>query len=433
MKKSRSCRVLVFCVVMLMTSAPAQERTLAVRADRWLDVASGEVRSEALVVVEGDRITRVGGEVPPGAEVLDLGDVTLLPGLIDSHTHLRSQLGPGSFQQVVRATDADLALSAAYYGRKTLEAGFTTVRDFGGGVDVALARAVTSGMAVAPRVVPSRAPLGITGGHCDVTGLAPGIREQDWRDGVADGVDEVVKAVRYQIKHGAKVIKTCATAGVLSFEESVGAQQYTFEELRAMVEEAARHDVEVAAHAHGAEGIKVAVRAGVASIEHGSILDDEAIALMKEHGTYLVPTTYLSEVIDLSLLPPPIRAKAQSVLPRARESLEKAIRAGVKIAFGTDAGVYPHGDNAREFESLVARGMTPLEAIRSATLNAADLLGTPDRGVIEAGKLADLIAVEGNPLEDVAVLQRVVFVMQGGRVIEVARASLPVIPGHRPN
>ncbi len=399
------------------TPAVAQQVTV-VRADRMLDVLSGEIVNDAVVVVRGSTIEAVNpSSVPDGAMEIDLGDVTLAPGFIDTHTHLAGQIGPESFTAAVRDVESDGAYNAAYYGHKTLAAGFTTVRDFGGDVTVALARAVQAGKIAAPWVIPSRNPLGITGGHCDATGWKPGVLETTWMDGVADGVDEVLKSVRYQIKHGAQVIKTCATAGVLSFEESVGAQQYTFEELEAMVQEAARHDIKVAAHAHGTAGIKAAVQAGVASIEHGSILDDEAIALMIEHGTYLVPTTYLSDVIDMDALPPPIRAKAETVLPMAQESVTRAIAAGVKIAFGTDAGVYPHGENAREFATLVNdRGMDPLEALRSATLHAADLLGKADRGTISAGVLADLVAMEGNPLEDITATERVTFVMRGGTV-----------------
>jgi imidazolonepropionase-like amidohydrolase len=250
-----------------------------------------------------------------------------------------------------------------------------------------------------------------------VTGFAPGVLELTPKDGVADGPWEVVQAVRYQIKHGAEVIKTCATAGVLSLEGPVGAQQYSYEELKAMVDEAARHGVKVAAHAHGADGIKAAVRAGVASIEHGSTLDEEAIALMKEHGTYLVPTTYLVDRINLAVLPPLVRAKAETILPIARESLKRAIAAGVKIAFGTDAGVFPHGENAKEFAVYVKQGMSPLEALRSATLHAADLLGKKDRGVIEAARLADLVAVPGDPVRDITATERVSWVMLGGKVV----------------
>jgi imidazolonepropionase-like amidohydrolase len=276
---------------------------------------------------------------------------------------------------------------------------------------------VHRGDIVAPRIVPSRNALGITGGHCDETGYVPGVLEHGIKEGVADGPWEVVQAVRYQIKHGAQVIKTCATAGVLSMEGPVGAQQYTYDELKAMVDEAARHGVKVAAHAHGTEGIKAAVRAGVASIEHGSMLDDEAIALMKQKGTYLVPTTYLADRINLAVLPPHIQQKARQVLPLARASLRKAIAAGVKIAFGTDAAVFPHGENAREFAVLTSLGMAPLEALRTATIHAADLLGTNDRGELAPGLLADIIAVPGNPLTDIRVTERVLFVMQGGKTV----------------
>lgn len=407
----------VLFLSLLLQSSLLAQGTIVLKADRWLDVRAGTVKNDALIVIEGDKIAAIGGTAPAGAEVIDLGDVTLLPGLIDSHTHLSMQLSAQSFIQPVKLTEADYAMEAVFNARRTIDIGFTTVRDFGSGIDVALSKAVAAGKVVGPRVVPSRYLLGITGGHCDVTGFAPGILERSWREGIADGVDEVVKAVRYQIKHGAKVIKTCATAGVLSFEETVGAQQYSYEELKAMVDEAARHSVKVAAHAHGTEGIKAAVRAGVASIEHGSILDDEAIAMMKERGTYLVPTTYLSEVIDLDALPPLIRQKAETVLPMAQRSLEKAIRAGVKIAFGTDAAVFPHGQNAREFLSLVKRGMSPLEAIRAATINAADLLDVKDRGSLEVGLLADIVAVPGNPVQDISKMLEVGFVMQGGKII----------------
>jgi imidazolonepropionase-like amidohydrolase len=253
-----------------------------------------------------------------------------------------------------------------------------------------------------------------------VTGYAPGILETDFEDGVGDGPSGVLRAARYQIKHGARFIKICATAGVLSFEGPVGAQQFTLEEMQTIVEEAARHGTHVAAHAHGTEGINAAIRAGVASIEHGSMLTDESIALMKEHGTYLVPTTYLAGAIDLDALPPPIRGKAETVLPLAIQSVEKAIREGVRIAFGTDAAVFPHGDNAREFGVLVDRGMDALSALRSATLTPAELLGQDDRGQIAPGFLADIIAVPGNPLENIRVMEDVSFVMKGGVVYKRA-------------
>jgi imidazolonepropionase-like amidohydrolase len=404
--------------VALATSLKAQDLTV-IRADRMLDVETGEILANATVVVEGSRIVAVNpSSVPDGVREIDLGDVTLLPGFMDMHTHLSGQLSAESFYAAVTESMADAAFTATKYARITAMAGFTTVRDFGGDVTVALKHAVEEGTVVGPHVVPSRNPLGITGGHCDVTGFNPGIAEQTIQDGVADGPWAVVQAVRYQIKHGAEVIKTCATAGVLSMEGPVGAQQYTYEELKAMVDEAARHGVKVAAHAHGTEGIKASIRAGIASIEHGSMLDDEAIALMKEHGTYLVPTTYLVDRIDLDVLPELVRHKAETVLPLARESLRRAIAADVNIAFGTDAGVYPHGENAKEFAVLVRMGMDELSALQTATINAADLLGKDDRGRIAEGLLADLIALQGNPLEDITATERVTWVMVGGRIVK---------------
>jgi imidazolonepropionase-like amidohydrolase len=392
---------------------------VVLKAARMLDVVSGRIVSNATLVVEAGRITGVNpSALPDSAHVVDLGDVTLLPGFIDMHTHIAGEIGAGSFTAAVTQTLADATLGAVKYGQRTVMAGFTTVRDFGGDATVAYGRAVERGDVAGPHVIPSRAAIGVTGGHCDVTGFAPGIAELDWRDGVADGVDEVLKAIRYQVKHGAQVIKVCATAGVLSMEGPVGAQQYSLEELQAIVEEAARHGLKVAAHAHGPEGILAAVKAGVASIEHGSMLTDEIIGEMKARGTYLVPTTYLADRIPLDQLPPVVRGKAEQVLPVMRQSLARAIEGGVKIAFGTDAGVYPHGENAGEFAVYVKLGMSPLDALRTATLNAADLLGKDDRGVLANGKLADVIAVAGNPLEDIAATKDARFVMVGGRVVK---------------
>ncbi len=414
-------RTISAIALLIAASGSAAAAQTVVRADRMLDVESGRMLENVAIVVEGGRIQSVNPSAVPSGEVIDLGNVTLLPGLIDSHVHLTFDLEGDWLNRAVRETAADEALRGARNARRTLMAGFTTVRNVGAGgfSDVSLMRAIDAGFVPGPRIIPAAHALGITGGHCDVTGYAPGIMELDPKQGVADGVDEVLLAVRYQIKHGAQVIKTCATAGVLSFEGPVGAQQYSEDELRTTVEEAARHGVKVAAHAHGTEGIKAAVRAGVASIEHGSMLDDETIALMKERGTYLVPTTYLADAIDLDVLPAPVRAKAESVLPLAKRSVEMAIAENVKIAFGTDAAVFAHGDNAKEFGALVERGMSNIEAIRTATLNAADLLGVDDRGRIAEGKVADIIAVPGNPLEDIRTLETVVFVMKGGRVFRL--------------
>ena len=415
MRLSAIFAMLILAPAVAVAQSPAS--VTVVKAARMLDVVTGQIVANPVVVVQGDRILAVGGPAPAGATVIDLGDVTLLPGFIDLHTHLSGEIGPGSFTAAVTATEADAAFAAAANARKTAAAGFTTVRDFGGDVTVALGKAVERGIAVGPHVIPSRDPISITGGHCDATGWAPGILEKSEKDGVADGPWAVVQAVRYQIKHGAQVIKICATAGVLSMEGPVGAQQMSFEEIKAAVDEANRHGLRVAAHAHGTEGIKAAIKAGVTSIEHGSMLDDEAIAMMKERGTYLVPTTYLTERINMAMLPPLIRGKAETIIPLARASLKKAIAAGVKIGFGTDAAVYPHGENAHEFESYTRLGMSPIDALRSATTVAADVLGKTDRGTIAAGKLADLIAVPGDPVRDITLTQHVSWVMVGGRIV----------------
>jgi imidazolonepropionase-like amidohydrolase len=411
--------VSVLVLAVLLCAVPgAQQNTVVLRAARWLDVAAGVVRTPAVVVVQSGRITAVGGEAPAGAQAIELGDVTLLPGLIDAHTHLTGDIEGDWVTRSVRELPADAALRGARNARRTLDAGFTTVRDVGAGgfSDVSLMKAIDAGMVPGPRIIPAAHALGITGGHCDETGWAPGILEAGPEHGIVDGVDAALRAVRYQAKHGARVIKICATAGVLSFDATVGAQQLSDEEMRAVVEEATRHGLKVAAHAHGSQGILAAVKAGVASIEHGSMLTDEILALMKKRGTYLVPTAYLLTAMPIDALPAPIAAKARQIIPLAQESHRQAITSGVKIAFGTDAGVYPHGLNAREFAVYVGYGLSPIEAIRTSTSGAADLLGVSDRGVIAAGKLADVIAVRGDPLKDVKALEQVSFVMKGGEV-----------------
>jgi len=387
-----------------------------------VDVRAGRLVSKPQIVVRGREIVAVGtagDAVPAGAEILDLGELTILPGLIDCHTHLSSTLEGDFVNRSVHEGPADAALRGAKHARRTLLAGFTTVRDVGSAdfVDVALMKAVERGDVDGPWIFPAGHAIGITGGHADETGFRPGILVQDPEHGVANGTDECVRAVREQIKYGAKVIKCMATAGVLSFEDSVGAQQLSDAELRAIVEEATRHGLKVAAHAHGSEGILAAVRAGVASIEHGSMLTDPVIDAMIEHGTYLVPTAYLRHRLDRGNLPAKLLAKADSIFPVAEESLRKAIARGVRIAFGTDAAVFPHGENAHEFAVYVQAGMKPADALRAATTNAADLLGVADRGAIAPGLLADMIGVAGDPLADVTVLQDVRWVMHGGRVV----------------
>lgn len=395
---------------------------VVVRAARMLDVRSGAYVEKPQIRVRGRTIERVEhGDVaaPAGAIVIDLGAATLAPGLIDMHTHLTFAIEGNWKSRDLEEGPPDAALRGARHARLTLLAGFTTVRDLGASdfVDVALMHAVERGDIDGPEIFPAGHAIGITGGHGDATGLRPGLMVGSPESGVADGADACIKAVRTQAKYGAKVIKCMATAGVLSFESSVGAQQLGEDELAAIVAEAKRHGLRVAAHAHGVEGIKAAIRAGVASIEHGSMLDDEAIRLMKERGTFLVPTAYLRERLDLDALPGVTQRKARELFPFADQALRKAIAGGVRIAYGTDAAVYPHGENAHELAVLVRAGMKPIEAVRSATLVACELLGVDDRGEIAAGKLADLIAVDGDPLADVRVFEHVGWVMHWGRVV----------------
>ena len=394
-----------------------QAQSKIIKAAGYLNVLSGELIRPAFVLVEEGFITSLEGtELPDDAEIIDLGDQILLPGLIDMHTHLTMDLEAMSLK--LKDMPADWALRGAKNARITLMSGFTTVRDVGGTgfSDIALAKAIKRGFVVGPDVFPAGHSIGSTGGHMDLTGFAPGVKEQDYRDGVGDGPTELVKATRYQIKHGAKVIKIGATAGVLSFEGSVGAQQLTKDEMTAIVNEAGRHGLKVAAHSHGKEGMLAAVEAGVHSIEHASMIEHEVIEAMIDRGTFLVPTVYIPYGIEWDRLPPLLQKKGRAVSAVSEKNLAAAIAAGVRVAFGTDAGVFPHGQNAREFAILTKIGMSPLAAIQAATSNACDLLGVTDRGEIAAGKRADLIAVNGNPLEDIRLLQDVRFVMKEGIV-----------------
>jgi len=429
-QKISAMRALLLLGIALVLSFPAGAETLVLQAARLLEVDTGNMLKDARVLVVDGKIVEVNpNSIPPEARIVDLGDRTLMPGLIDSHVHLTSS-GDNFRAQILTENAAEAALRGAVSARVTLMAGFTTVRDLAQLIPsstliaVALANASEKGWIVAPRIIAAGHALSITGGQIDPSmwvGSAEGILELGPEYGIADGVDEVVKATRYQIKHGAKVIKIAATAGVMSRQGRIGAQQYSEAELQAVVEEAARHNVRVAAHAMGAAGINAAIRAGVASIEHGWMLDDESIRLMKKHGTYLVPTISMINQISFDDMPAPTLVKAQQVFPLVNQMTAKAIRSGVKIAMGSDASVTPHGRNAFEIMALVGVGMTPLQAIQAATINAADLLGTPDRGRVEPGLLADLIAVDGNPLDDIGALSNVVFVMKGGKIYKQPR------------
>jgi imidazolonepropionase-like amidohydrolase len=396
------------------------------RAARLLDVDKGELVEPGELLIEGERIVAVAPtSVPSDAIVVDLGDLTLLPGLMDMEVNLllggpdhRSPLNPVQDDPAVRT------LRAVVNARRTLEAGFTTVRNLGlfvqtGGLllDVALKKAIDLGWIEGPRVVPAGHAISPTGGHLDPTmfqAFAPHIMPLTVEEGIANGVSEVRKAVRYQIKHGAQLIKVCASGGVMSHTGPAGAQQYSDEELRAVADEAHRAGLKVAAHAHGDDGIRAAVEAGIDCIEHGSLMSDETLDLLVERGTFLVPTTYLADGMDVSRAAPELQAKAAEVFPRAKATIRKAIARGARIACGTDAPAIPHGHNAKELIALVDRGMTPLAAIRAATVVSAELIDVDDRGRLEAGLLADVIAVPGDPLADISVTEDVRFVMKDG-------------------
>jgi imidazolonepropionase-like amidohydrolase len=407
---------------------PTPGPPVLLRARRMLDVVTGAYVEPATLLIENERISAVGtAAVPDDAVVIDLGELTLLPGLMDMEINMLMG-GPsgGNRRADVQDDPAFKTLRAVVNCRTTLNAGFTTVRNLGlfvrtGGVllDVALSRAIDLGWIDGPRIIPAGHAITPTGGHLDPTmfdRLGPGIMPLSVEEGIANGVPEVRKAVRYQLKYGARVIKISASGGVMSHSGEAGAQQYSDEELAAIVDEAHRAGIKVAAHAHGDAGIRACIRAGVDCIEHGSLASDETIALMVEHGTFLVPTSYLSEGLDISRAAPELQAKAAEVFPKARRMLGKAIVAGVKIACGTDAPAVPHGQNAKELWAMVDRGMTPLGAIQAATLGAAELISVEDRGRLEAGLLADIIAVPGDPLTDITVTEDVRFVMKGGQV-----------------
>jgi len=414
-------------VANLTAQAPAPQ-TIAIRAQRMITIASPSVVRDAVIVVSGEKIVAAGTassvSVPAGAKVIDLGDVTLLPGFIDAHTHIAGRtLGdPHADDASVKDYPGYAAILGVENARKTLMAGFTSIRVVGSGNfdDIALRQAIEEGRATGPRIEAAGHALGITGGHCDDNGWRPGLLEAGPEEGIADGVEEVRKAVRYQVKYGATVIKVCATGGVLSEGDAVGATQYTYEEMKAIVDEATKLDRKVAAHAHGTEGIKIATRAGVTSIEHGSFMDDEAARMMAQRGTFLVPTLMAGAAAEAFAKNGVLKGlrgeKALAASAAMRKGVHIAAQRGVTIALGTDAGVIPHGTNAKEFGLMMEwGGLTAIQSLTAGTLNGAKLLGWDKRvGTIEAGKLADIVAVPGNPLEDIHRTEQVTFVMKGG-------------------
>jgi imidazolonepropionase-like amidohydrolase len=388
-------------------------------------VKSGKTLSDQTLIIEDGKIVSSGSaadaKIPSNAVRIELPSATVLPGFIDAHTHLT--MDPKFGYETLALSTSRQALIGAKNARVTLLAGFTTVRNVGAKdfSDVALRDAINAGDVPGPRMLVSGPPLSITGGHCD-NNMLP-FEYHAASEGVADGISAVQHKVRENIKYGADVIKVCATGGVLSLGDNPQHSQYTLEEMKAIVADAHRLGRKVAAHAHGAEGIRWAAEAGVDSIEHGSYIDDAGIAAMKEHGTYLVPTVYLEDwMMDsggIDRLPPPLLAKAKEVIPVARKNVSHAFASGVKVALGTDAAVYPHGLNGHEFETMVKLGLTPLQSIQAGTINAADLLGWAGKvGTLEPGAWADIVAVDGDPLKDVTTLERVKFVMKAGEVLK---------------
>lgn len=411
----------------LAIPALAQERVVALKAARLFDGTSNDVVKNAVVIVEGTRIKAIGGAIPAGAEVIDLGDVTLLPGFIDAHTHLSFESGQNYYREYFEGLmrhPAEQALLATTYARKTIEAGVTTVRDVGSRdyVDISLRNAIAAGYIVGPRMLVAVHSISATGGHGDSDAIPPsvGIAQLGPIDGICNGADACRAAVRYQIKFGADVIKVMPSGGVLSLADPVDTPQLTREEMDAVVEEAHLWGRKVAAHCHGDVAAKIAIAAGVDSIEHGTFLQPDTLALMREKGVYLVPTLMAAESIKprLDTFPLSIATKARAAIAARDTLFRNALKAGVRIAFGTDSAVSRHGDNAGEFSLMTALGMSPAAALRT-TANSAALLGVDDRlGTLAAGKLADIVAVPGNPLTDIKATERVSFVMKEGTIVK---------------
>lgn len=436
MRIGRLAAVVFLMAVTASGQAPAGGKTIVIKAARMFDGKSDRITSPGLLVVTDGKIACAGASctAPAGAETLDLGDATLLPGFMDAHTHITGEAGSDWRQDQINGfqrTVAEQALQAAVYAKKTLMIGFTTIRNVGANdyVDVGLRDAINRGIAVGPRILTAAYSLGATGGHCDENGWRQGLfPETTPLVGVINGPDQARQAVRLQHKYGADVIKTCATGGVLSQRDAVDTPQLTQEELNALVDEAHALRMKTAAHAHGAEGAKRAIRAGIDSIEHGSFLDDEALRMMKERGTVLIPTLMAVQGLRERLaantqMPPAIQAKARAAMAAISTMFPKAVSMGVTIGLGTDAAVYPHGRNAEEFWQMVNLGMKPLDALKAATSVDAKLLGLEAQlGTLEAGKLADIVATPGDPSQDIRLTEKVFFVMKEGVVYRNDRA-----------
>jgi len=418
-----------YFVILMLFASPVFAQKTYIQCGRLIDGISSTAQTQVTIVIEGKFITEIQKGYTNGStgdKVIDLKNKTVMPGLIDCHVHLESEGNKNSIAEGFIFTDADIAYHAAVYAKRTLMAGFTTVRDLGGtGVNISLRKAVRQGLVDGPRIITAGRAISASGGHMDGS---VGFRDDAFNhkmgpdDGVADGRDELIKAVRLQIKRGSDVIKIASTGGVLDLSENGSGAEFTIDEIKAVVETAKDYGLKVACHAHGAEGIKRAILGGVASIEHGTFMNDEDIELAKKHGTYLVPTIIAGKSVSDSAkisgyFPPVIARKAMEVGTQIQKNFGKAYKAGVKVAFGTDAGVYAHGKNYIEFQYMVEAGMPPMEAIKAATTSAADLLDMSSQiGSVSKGKFADIVAVDGDPLTDIKTMKNMAFVMKEGKV-----------------
>jgi imidazolonepropionase-like amidohydrolase len=413
----------------------AADQTIVLKAARMFDGKSKALVQNGVVIVQGDKIVDVGTNlpVPDGAQVIDLGDATLSPGFMDAHTHQTLDF-TGNFNEKrlkeLQTNVTEMAILATTYVRATVEAGFTTVRDLGSRfvnshefVDIALRNSINKGIIVGPRMLVATKGIGATGGHFDPTGGFRDFlfgREADYTDGIANGPDEIRKAVRFEVKNGADVIKAAVSGGVLSLADEVDTPQFTPAEMAALVDESHRLRKKVAVHCHGDQAAREAIEAGVDSIEHGSFMKSETLTLMKQKGTFLTPTLMASEYImsKIDQYPPALQAKARAATAARSDMFRNALKMGVKISFGTDAAVFPHGQNAKEFALMTGLGMAPIDALKSATSNDAELLGIAQKvGTLEKGKLADIIAMPGDPTADITVTEHVSFVMKEGKII----------------